>query len=468
MKKPTYLFLAIFCLIFQNGCDVTDQLEDPTKLARVELPLLLPTAISQTAYNQQAMPARAAGTYMQYWTDFDARSIFSIYAATPFFFNDLWDEGLYGGSIKDCQLIIAQAREEGNPHFEGIAKILLANEIWHTTIMFGDIPFSEAGKGLESLNPAFDSQRDVINAVFQMLEEAILLLENETTLAGPGNSDLIFGGDAQAWRRTARALQARCHIQMSKRDLLAAEKALQALEAGAVSSLAEQPTFPWGSSFNEAQPLAKFGRERANSMIIDKRFAEKFLENDPRRNIYAYQDSNSWTDNWYYYRQQEPLHWSAPDAAIPLISYVEVAFIKAEALWRIQASVAEIQTALNEGIIASMEQVGLTAAAYEPYVEALPRLADLSREAQLEHILNESYKAYYGYAAQITWANYRRTGYPKLTPFDRGSSVFNPEGAIPKRHLYPESETLQNPDNVEAAQEAQQGALMDVPLWIFK
>jgi hypothetical protein len=142
--------------------------------------------------------------------------------------------------------------------------------------------------------------------------------------------------------------------------------------------------------------------------------------------------------------------------------------MKAEALWHTQGAITEIQQALEAGIIASMEQVELTDADYAPYLAAMTPLTDLNREEQLEFIIVEAYKAYYGYANQITWANYRRTGYPDLVPHAFGSYDLNPEGEIPRRLIYPEEESIQNPDNVAAARKAQNGALMDVPLWIYQ
>jgi hypothetical protein len=462
MRNIFFVFIGIAYLFFQSGCNVTDHNVDPTRLPKVELNLMLPNALSQAAYNQQAFSARLVGQFMQYWTGFDSPITFDSYRLQPHMLNNIWNSGFYVGSLKDCQIIIEQAADEGRPHYEGIGKLIMAHELWQTTLMFGDIPYSQAFQGIENLNPAYDSQEDVMKSISQLLDESIALLQTETPLGAPTTDDLIFGGDTQAWLKTVWAMKARFHMHMIKRDPQAAQKVLDAIDQGAVCNLEEQANFKWNSNRLEAQPLARFATERPNVMLIDKRFAEKFLEDDPRREKYAFYDGF----NWDY--DHPSLHWVDPAAEVPLISYVEVCFMKAEALWHTQGAITEIQQALEAGIIASMEQVELTDADYAPYLAAMTPLTDLNREEQLEFIIVEAYKAYYGYANQITWANYRRTGYPDLVPHAFGSYDLNPEGEIPRRLIYPEEESIQNPDNVAAARKAQNGALMDVPLWIYQ
>ena len=82
--------------------------------------------------------------------------------------------------------------------------------------------------------------------------------------------------------------------------------------------------------------------------------------------------------------------------------------------------------------------------------------------------MNEAYTAYYGHAFHQTWANYRRTGYPNLTPSANGDNGLNPGGGIPQRYIYPISESETNADNLDAAISRQGGALMNVALWSFQ
>jgi len=86
----------------------------------------------------------------------------------------------------------------------------------------------------------------------------------------------------------------------------------------------------------------------------------------------------------------------------------------------------------------------------------------------VQNIVEEAYKAYYGFNFLQTWTNYRRTGFPNLNPSANASPSFSPSGVIPQRWLYVNSETQTNAESVTAATEAQGGALLDNKLWAFQ
>lgn len=466
MKKIPFLLLTLALVFLQPSCNLTETNIDPNKINDVKLRFLLPAAISQTAFNQTNTTMRIAGSLVQQFEMGGFCGGYANYRIPSGHFTSYWKEGLYTGSLKDCQVIIDQATEQGQPYYAGIAKILMAKELGNSTLMFGDMPLSEALKGLEHLRPVYDPQEEVIKAVFQLLDESIVLLGQDAVTGGPHTDDLIFNGNTEAWIKTAWALKARYHMHMSRRDPDAATKVLDALDEGAFTSLEEQPTFQWGSSLNESSPLARFAIERQFTMSIDKRFSEKFLKDDPRLPHYAFQHDLGW--QFYDYDNPNRLFWSKSEARVPLISFVEVAFLKTEALWRSGANASSLQSALEEAVVASMEQIELEATDYQNYTDSLESLANMGREEQLEYIMIEAYKAYFGYASFQTWTNYRRTGYPALKPSSFGSHGLNPEGGIPKRYLYPDHEEFSNSANLEAAKARQNGALMDQALWIFK
>ena len=65
--------------------------------------------------------------------------------------------------------------------------------------MFGDIPLTEALRGLEFVQPKYDSQESVYKAVIDMLDSAISDLGVGSGYGGTG--DIMFDGDATAWMR---------------------------------------------------------------------------------------------------------------------------------------------------------------------------------------------------------------------------------------------------------------------------
>lgn len=466
MKRIVNILVGAFIVVFAlQSCELEQTNIDPTRVSDVPLALILPTAISQTAYNQSALPARMPGIVIQHFKGFDAQQVaYSDYVITEIEFNNTWRTGLYAGALKDCDVIITKAQAEGQPHYEGIAKVLMAYNYGIATSFFGDIPFSEALKGVDNLKPAYDTQEQVYTGILALLDEAIALFGQAAVDGGPAGDDLVYGGDTDAWTAFAHGLKARFYMHLSKRDAGNYNNALTEVNA-AFASLADQPSFTYDAAEISANPLAQFGIQRSNTLVIHEQFEAWMAgNNDPRKDYYT---SNNGT-SWEFFNSGNPmLVWAANDATIPMLSYVELMMIRAEALSQTGGSTADIQAALEAGVTASMEQVGLDPASTEvtDYLAARADLSGLSGDDVLKRVIEEAYVAYYGYAFAEAWNNFRRTGYPELTPSPTGANGLNPSGVVPRRFLYPSSENETNNANYQAAKDRQSGALLDVDTW---
>ncbi len=464
MNSIKYILLLFLGLMIIPSCyeeNLTELNIDPTQLSDVEMRLILPQVQTQAAYNKGATPGRAAGIIMQQYEGFDAQQVqYTTYVFGSDAFNNYWNLGMYTGVLRSCQVLIDKAEDpEVNATFySGVAKTIMASEYGLLTSFFGDIPFSQALQGTENLKPAYDAQETVYNGVLSMLDEAIADLGTATGYTG---GDLIYDGDASAWRATAYALKARYQMHLQKRNGSAAANVISSLD-NAFTSLDAQPNFVFGTAQTDNYSLAKFGLERPSTLIMGSYFVDA-MDGDPRQDAYMYTDGTT----WFYHDVNNPnLVWAKNDASIPLISYVEVKMLEAEARAR-NGEEALASTALADAIEASMIQAGITEG-YDDYVSANSDLSGLSQEEQIEKIIEEAYKAYYGYAFHETWSNYRRTGYPAITPNPDGANGFNPSGVVPRRFPYPVSEQQTNMANLQAAQDAQNGALLDVPVWAFQ
>ncbi len=476
MKRLIYVALGALMLTFTlNSCDIADTNIDPTRLNDTQLNLILPTAISQSAYNQSSNPARVAGIIMQQFLGRDAQQEqYNRYVIDRNTFDNYWNTGLYVGALKDCAIMIEKAAAEGQPHYEGMAKILMAYNYGMATSYFGDIPFTEALKGLDDLKPAYDKQSDVYAGVQQLLDQAISALSMDPVTGGPfdAGGDLIYWNasntaeeQADYWIGVAHALKARFYMHVSKQDASAYASALS--EVGkAFSSLADQPGFTFDAAESAANPMAQFGIQRPNTMGVDTIFAQKMTAAaDPRQSYYMVADGDGYT---FYSGSNAKLAWAQNASTIPLISFVELEFIRAEALQRTGAGASEVKAALESAITASMDQLGIDPADYATYVADHSDLSGMNGDAIIEHIITEAYYAYFGFAFSESWTNYRRTGYPALTPNPGGANGLNPSGGIPKRFPLTETEEATNADNFDAALAAQSGGLMDVATWANK
>ena len=458
MKQIKYIsaFLLASVLSF-TSCDMSETNIDPSRPVDVNLNLILPAAIGQAAYNQMAMPARMSGIVMQHFQGFDAQQVaYTDYVIPDNTFNNYWNFGSYGGVLKDTRDLVDKAVAEGQPHYQGIALVLRAEALGYLAASFGDVPSSEALLGTEQLKPKFDTQREVYARVLSDLDNAISLLSQPAVEGGPAGDDLVYGGDADGWIKTAYAYKAR--YQMHLGDFAGAQSSIN----NSFADASEEPFFQWSAAQINANPLARFGLERPNTMIIDFRFGERlFTTNDPRTSRIVHVEPSDATDISevdqfsFHNGSNADLIWAQNDSNIPMISYVELMFYQAE----ISGDLADLQDAVR----ASMNQYGVSTADADAYIAA-----NVTSNS-VEDIMNEAYVALYGHASSIVWHNYRRTGFPALTPSPNGSNGLNPSGVIPRRWLYPIDERTTNNENLNAAISSQGWStdLLDNPTDVF-
>jgi hypothetical protein len=470
MKNIKIIIVTLLTVVFSiSSCDFGDINIDPTSTNKVALKDLLPAAIGQTIFNMGATPGRAAGIVMQYFKGVDAQQLdYQRYIFDATAFNNLWGFGLYGaGAMKHCYVMMNQATEEEAPHYVGIGKILMAANLGMAATMWGDVPFTQAFLGEEggdALKAVYDTQESVYHSIQQLLDEGIAKMGETPGFAPPGVDDLIYGGDASLWIKTAYALKARYYMHLTKRDNSAASKALGVLDE-AYDSNSEESAFIFDTSPTAANPYAQFGVQRPNTLAIAEPFNEAMnSKSDPRLPLYMSSDGT----NWNFFAGENALFWSSNNSPLPLISYTEQKFLEAEAqLWEGNPGAAE--TLLAEAITANMDQLGVAAADYAGYVAANGSFAGLTtNEERLERIVVEKYYAMYCQGFIESWTDYKRTGYPDLTPNPQGVNGFNPSGVIPRRYQYVTDERFSNTVNVEEATTRQGGDLLDVDTWAFE
>ena len=120
----------------------------------------------------------------------------------------LWDRH-YPSSVKGIEDIIDQLGKQGNSGTEmGIARILRVFTYHRLTDTYGDVPYSEAGKGYinGTLKPKYDAQQDIYMGMLAELEAAVAQISGDSSL---GNGDIIFGGNATKWKAWGNSMMLR-------------------------------------------------------------------------------------------------------------------------------------------------------------------------------------------------------------------------------------------------------------------
>ncbi|MBJ7879607.1 SusD/RagB family nutrient-binding outer membrane lipoprotein [Gelidibacter salicanalis] len=451
---------SIASLLLFSSCNYDDINQDPTRPggANVEISAIVPAMQTQTHRNQAAALARHAGIIMQQWEGSDAQQLqytaYQIGEDGPGS-NTIWEFGFYTGAMRDADDIIKRATETGAFNTRGIAKIYMAINLGMATNVWGNVPYSEAFLGEENLLPKYDDQEEIYKTLQVLLSGAIEDLNAEDPAGIRGS---LISGDNQKWIKAAHGLKARFYIQQTSVKNDAAQLALEESRM-ALSSNNDQLNFLFENTQNGGHPLALFGINRPNTLIISKSFSE-LMTNDPRKGIYM--EENPGRDYLFYNSNNPSLFWAQLDSPSPVISYAEMKFIESESKVRLNEDGTK---ELKEAIKANMEFLSVPAGQIADYISNINLSG--STEEKIRIVIIEKYKALYGQNAIETWNDYRRTGYPEITPNVNGSNGNNPSGIVPRRLLYPISERLGNPDNYEQAINAQGGHLLDDDLWVF-
>lgn len=180
---------------------------------------------------------------------------------------------------------------------------------------------------------------------------------------------------------------------------------------------------------------------------------------DPSTNTPKYTDQPNPTGK--YSRPRTALYLSK-DAPTFILTYAQTEYLLAEAAvrgWSVGATAAQHFKNATAAAIRTYATYGI-AGAISPAIAddyATTHTLDASStEASLKQI-NTDYWVLEGtlFDFNEAWSNWRRSGYPVLTPVNYGGNFTN--GTIPRRQAYPISEPSQNPANYKTAADAISG-----------
>jgi hypothetical protein len=365
---------------------------------------------------------------------------------------------------------VAAASSGPNENQIAVARIMRAWTFQMITDVWGDIPYSQALKGLGFATPAYDPQSEIYADLIKELDEATAQID---VTAGDIEGDIIYNGNMASWKRFAQSLKLRAGIRMSEVDPQAASKAVQeALAAGVFTSnsqqagfkyLSSQPNFsPWYYTYFIGTPTLSV----ANTMI-DKLLAL----NDPRLPAYAREKENGGGYVGIPYGVSAAVAGSignknvsspgvriiSADADMVIQSYAEVLFIQAEAAARgwIGGNAEELYKA---AITASMEHWNASPAAIAAYLEK-PEIAFDAANFR-KPIGEQKWIALYMQGLEA-WAEWRRLDYPALLPAPAAANGRR----IPRRRGYPLQEISLNKANYDAAVARQGPDLLETRVW---
>ena len=447
MIKRQYLSIIILMamILSFNSCNWIDPElnNDPDAVTDVPLKLLLPSVEVTMSY---ILGGQDVSGYTSMWMQHSVGTarqskVINNYNITEADINNLWGS-MYDGGMMDCNIIINKAGEDA-PHYKGIGQILMALWLGNATDLFGDIPYSDAFNGAEGIwTPAYDSQESIYQTIQKLLDDAIVNLSS-TSNEVPVEGDYIYGGDPAMWIKAAYTLKARYTLHLSEVNGQAAfDQVISIMESGeAMASNADDMAFYFGENTSENNPVYQFcdqrGDIRNNPVLFGTMAADTIMTatdtiSDPR--IFVYQA----TPKAKYYGG---LVYGQRASRVELITATEMHFMAAEAFKR-KGDDANATVHLKAALKTNTDKYRGYSAEYDAVIDDWVNGKIAKWEANppsLEEIMTQKWIALY--LQPEVWVDYRRTGFPVLTPVT-GSN-------IPSRYLYPTDERLYNPNTPE-------------------
>jgi hypothetical protein len=135
-------------------------------------------------------------------------------------YNEAYWGTIYGSGVRSIFEVLNKWQgDETQANAYNMARILKVMVFHRITDMYGDIPYSEAGRGyLDNLfYPKYDSQQEIYADMLKELKEAAEALD--TSAANTmGAADIIYQGDPVKWKKFAYSLMVRLAMRLSKAD----------------------------------------------------------------------------------------------------------------------------------------------------------------------------------------------------------------------------------------------------------
>jgi hypothetical protein len=306
MKKIKIFFITIGVVVLLAACKKFDNmLTDPSapapETADVDLylnyiQLQFPEFYGSTDTEPGFSENGAEMTRMEYMA---SRKYSDVYS--PESFDGSW-ENAYGGIFKNANALIPIAQRSNRHLHIGMARVLKAYVAATLVDFFGDVPYSEANRGIENTNPKADPGRQVYDSVFALLDSAISNFNKVTSSTPLPTNDLFYGGTATAkaasWRRAAKSLKLKLYNQIRLVDNTAKAK-IDALIADGelITTDAQAFSFKHGSkSINPNSRHQKFdtyytssgANDYIGNYFMHVVYAEKGTGIDPRWRYYFY------------------------------------------------------------------------------------------------------------------------------------------------------------------------------------
>ncbi len=394
----------------------------------------------------------------------------------------------YQSVIRNTRDVIARAEQlpERNNLIQ-MARIWQAFAFMVMTDTYGDVPYTDAGKGLteQVFLPRYDAQQSIYTDIIKELTEASAALDPTKTIE---TADVMYAGNIDKWRKLGYSLLLRAGMRLTKADAnLAQQTVAKAFQGGVILANADNCLVRHDNNYQNANG-AMLNSTEANNFYLTEPFV-KFLKDsgDPRLKSIAVRyvgatsgpeqnaarastdpsvqigmpmgnDNNSIAGvaaalglaSFYDFTQADRTRVVSVAAPMFLVTAAQTQLLLAEAAQRGWIS-GDPAAYFNSGVRAHMEQMAAysaNSAIGQPEIDAYLSANPFIPGKALEQINTQYWVASFLNGPEA-FANFRRTGFPVLTPNPfPGKDI---QGDFIRRLTYPNSEISVNSANIQEA-----------------
>lgn len=484
MKK---IFFPIVLLFLISGCSKVEDLQDDPNRPTSVSPDLILTNIETRAFNNISLNGALASRYITFTDGVNAYQYYNWQRAGF----DQYDD------LKQVQKMTEEADRTQEPVYRIIGSFFNAYYAVQLTEAFGDIPYQDALKaGAGVYMPEYDLQENVYGAVLDTLDKAARNMAEST---GSIRGDVVYNGDKSKWQKLINSYTLRVLMSLSGKTANTDLNVINRFQ-NIINNPDQYPIFE-SNGDNGALEFVDTQDNRypyfnsndlQTAYYLEQSFVQRLQDfKDPRLFAIAQKkpaasglddsDFNAYggllgsaplSDNGKKAtaggasRLDERYYSDPVNEPSLLMGNAELQFILAEAAVRGWID-GDAETFYKNGIKASMQFYGYDADA--PVVTDYLNNTDVQLQTgdQIRSIMIQKHIALFMNTGWQMFYEQRRTGFPEFNT-DGGGTLNS--GRIPKRFMYPTSETVNNPENLDEAIQRQfpDGDNINGEMWLLK
>ncbi|MBN9297786.1 MAG: SusD/RagB family nutrient-binding outer membrane lipoprotein [Filimonas sp.] len=415
----------------------------------------------------------------------------------------------YAGQLIAAQNLAQQKDPNRNNNLIQMSRILWVLMMQRITDIYGDIPYTQAGMGDQGIiYPVYDKQADIYKDMLSRLDNAVNALDAAKPMP---TGDLLYNGDIDKWKKFGYSVMLRVAMRLTKIDPAMAQSYTEKAAGKTFAAASDNALLKFDG--NNSVPLSVNNTANALGIgannFTEVRWSNTFVNylsshNDPRLLVIAERaDTGSAYNNDLNHpgipytsiksvigmpngydltgvqaittapgypgatgtgTNASPLgNYARPVTAVftqkslpvLMMTYVQTELLLAEAKtkgWNVGSASAQTHFAnALQGTFQSLTQLDPKLTVPQDSVISLIaryKLDVSSTDNALKQI-NSEYWASCIFDFPEAWSNWRRSGYPVLTPVNYPGNITN--GTIPRRLPYPSTNEQNNPVNYKAA-----------------